>query len=95
MRSSASLRREGKREREREREGGRGMRLRQGRFQRDAVGCELLSSNRSLAVPLTQPLVCESGYCARPALGRSAAARAEAEADWPDLCLGCLEQRGV
>ena len=49
------------------------MRLRQslceGRFQRDAVGCELLSSNRSLAVPLTEPVVCESGNCASPALG--------------------------
>ncbi|CAB1428395.1 unnamed protein product [Pleuronectes platessa] len=57
-------------ERVREREGMRQRQShREGRFQRDAVGCELLSSNRSLAVPLTELVVCESDNCALPALG--------------------------
>lgn len=37
----------------------------------------------------------ESGNCALPALGGSATAQAEVEADWLVRCLGCLEQRGV
>lgn len=69
--------------------------LRERRFQRDAAGCKLLSSNQSLTVSLTEPVVSESDNCALLALGGSASAQAEVAADGLVHHLGCLRQRGV
>lgn len=91
------------RERERwERECGGGrerVKLRQslweGRLQCGAFGCELLSSNQPLPIPLTETVVCGSSNCAVPAVGGAAAAQAQAQADWLVPWLGCLRQSGV
>lgn len=69
------------RESQREREGVR-QSLSKGRFQCDAAGCELLSSNWSPAFPLTEPESgSESGNCTLPALKGSSAAQFKLEAD--------------